>query len=86
MLLSIRPNGGKYWRLKYRFARKEKTLSFGFYPEVSLKEARDKKVDLLHRVLQTCGQIFRYGVARRRVDRNISIDLRGALKRRMKKL
>ena len=34
---------GKYWRLKYRFAGKEKTLALGVYPEVSLKEARAKR-------------------------------------------
>ncbi len=39
LYLEIRPNGSKYWRLKYRFAGKEIRLSFGIYPEVSLKEA-----------------------------------------------
>ena len=34
------PRGGKGWRWKYRFGGKEKRLSFGVYPEVSLKEAR----------------------------------------------
>jgi len=34
---------GKYWRLKYRFAGKEKALALGVYPEVSLKEARAKR-------------------------------------------
>lgn len=38
--LLIKPNGSKYWRLKYRFAGKQKTLALGVYPEVSLKEAR----------------------------------------------
>ncbi len=37
------PNGSKYWRLKYRIDGKEKRISFGVYPEVSLKEARDKR-------------------------------------------
>ena len=31
---------GKYWRLAYRFAEKQKTLSLGVYPVVSLAEAR----------------------------------------------
>lgn len=39
------PSGGKWWRLKYRFAEKEKRLSLGVYPEVSLKEARLKRDD-----------------------------------------
>lgn len=34
---------GKYWRLKYRFAGKEKTLSIGVYPLVSLKKARQAR-------------------------------------------
>jgi integrase len=176
LLLSIRPNGGKYWQMKYRFDGKEKTLSFGVYPEVSLKEARDKRdearkkikdgidpsaekklakltrmvdagnsfeyvarewhekqkdrytvkhhravltrlendafpllgsrpigqikapellvtiqkiekrgaIDLSHRILQTCGQIFRYAIATGRSERDISADLRGALTVRKK--
>ncbi len=31
---------GRYWRLKYRFAGKEKLLALGVFPEVSLGEAR----------------------------------------------
>ena len=176
LYLEVNTNGAKYWRLKYRFAGKEKKLALGVYPEISLKEAREKRddarkqiqegidpsqekklakltrlinadnsfenvarewhdkqkarytpkhykavltrlendifpllgsrpinqinaaellavirkienrgaVDLSHRVLQTCGQIFRYGVATGRVDRDISGDLRGALTVRKK--
>jgi len=172
MFLSVRPNGGKYWQMKYRFGGKEKTLSFGVYDEVSLKEARDKRevarkllrdgvdpsenkkeikreiliktensfeaiarewhekqtpgwtprhadytikrleadifpsigyrpineikapellavvrivenrgaVDIAHRVLQTTGQIFRYAIVTGRAERDISSDLKGALK------
>ena len=43
LYLEIAPSGSKYWRLKYRFGGKEKKLAFGVYPEVSLKEARDKR-------------------------------------------
>ena len=35
--------GGKWWRLKYRFGGKEKLLSFGTYPEISLSSAREKR-------------------------------------------
>jgi integrase len=41
--LVINVNGGKYWQLKYRYLGKEKTLSFGTYPDISLKEAREKR-------------------------------------------
>ncbi len=39
----IKANGKKYWRLKYRFNGKQKTLALGVYPEVSLKDARNKR-------------------------------------------
>lgn len=38
--LLVRPNGSKLWRMKYRFAGKEKLLSFGAYPSVGLGDAR----------------------------------------------
>lgn len=38
--LLIKPNGSRYWRMKYRFAGKQKTLALGVYPDVSLKMAR----------------------------------------------
>lgn len=176
LYLLVQPNGKKYWRLKYYFADKEKLLSIGVYPVVSLSEAREKcllakkqlgnnidpsehkkgqklknsinaensfksiaiewhknqkqgwteryatyvlrrieadvfpvlatrpineikapellnvlrlietrgAIDIAHRVLQTCGQIFRYAIATGRAERDISADLRGALKTRKK--
>ncbi len=176
LYLLVQPNGKKYWRLKYYFAGKEKLLSIGVYPVVSLSEAREKSllakkqltnnidpsehkkeqklknsvnaensfkniaiewhnnqkhrwtvrhaiyvfrrieadvfptlasrpineikapellavlrlietrgaIDIAHRVLQTCGQIFRYAIATGRAESDISADLRGALKTRKK--
>ena len=43
MYLEVTPTGARYWRLKYRFAGKEKRLALGVYPSVSLKEARNKR-------------------------------------------
>lgn len=40
LYLEVAPAGGKWWRLKYRHAGKEKRLSLGVYPEVGLAEAR----------------------------------------------
>jgi len=40
LYLLVKVNGSKYWRMKYRYAGKEKTLSIGVYPHVSLKTAR----------------------------------------------
>ncbi|HYE37517.1 tyrosine-type recombinase/integrase [Methylocaldum sp.] len=165
LYLLVKP-AGKYWRFDYRFERKRKTLAFGAYPDVSLKEARGKRdearrriaqgvdpgvekkaiktaesetfeaiarewfikfapnwaeshsdkiirrlerdifpwlgkrlireitapellavlrriegraLETAHRVLQNCGQIFRYAIATGRADRDISADLKGAL-------
>lgn len=43
LYLEVAPAGGKWWRLKYRFIGKEKRLSLGVYPEVGLKEARERR-------------------------------------------
>ncbi len=45
LFLIVTPNGGRWWRLKYRIAGKEKLLALGVYPEVSLKQAREKKLE-----------------------------------------
>lgn len=171
LYIELSPAGGKWWRWKYRFAGKEKRLSFGTFPDVSIREARDARDDarkllaagndpseqrkaekreaagravnsfeavarewyakqahtwvsshasdvlrrlesnlfaeigdtpiadltapdllaavrhieergahdLAHRVLQVAGQVFRYGIATGRCERDLSRDLRGAL-------
>lgn len=171
LYLEVSPNGGKWWRLKYRFAGKEKRISLGVFPAISLKEARDRKdearrllandidpsehrkahkariklsskncfesvarewfskhqqnwakshstkiiqrlerdifpwigdkpidsvtapqlldvirrvesrgaLETAHRAMANCGQVFRYAVATRRAERDLSVDLRGAL-------
>lgn len=45
MYLEVQPSGGKYWRLAYRFAGKQKKLALGVYPDVSLSLARDRRDD-----------------------------------------
>jgi integrase len=40
MYLLVKPDGGRYWRLDYRFAGKRLTLSIGVYPTVTLSQAR----------------------------------------------
>ncbi len=42
LFLLVTPSGGKWWRLKYRYANKEKLLSRGTYPQICLKVARDR--------------------------------------------
>jgi integrase len=51
MYLEIAPTGAKYWRLKYRYAGKEKRLALGVYPEVGLKEARRKRDEARKRLV-----------------------------------
>lgn len=171
LLLLVNPHGSKLWRFKYRFQGKEKLLSLGSYPEIGLKQARDRcaklrqelqdgfdpaitrqvkksgwgedaensfeavarewiakraaiwaeshsskiirrleldvfpwigkrhintikapellgilrrvenrgAIDTSHRILQNCGQIFRYAIATGRAERDCAADLRGAL-------
>jgi integrase len=43
LFLLVNANGGKWWRLKHRFAGKEKLISFGVYPDVGLKQAREAR-------------------------------------------
>ena len=171
LYLEVSPSGGKWWRVKYRFAGKEKRLSVGVYPDVSLKLARERleearkllaeevdpgenrravresktissansfevvarewiekykniwaeshkkiitrrlendvfpwlggnpiteitapqllkalrrveargAIETAYRILQVCGQVFRYAIQTGRLERNPSSDLRGAL-------
>ncbi|MBI1348650.1 tyrosine-type recombinase/integrase [bacterium] len=176
LVLLVYPNGSKYWAFRYRYLGKEKNLSLGIYPTVSLAQARRKLADarnllsegqdpsearkaekrqalvsaennfeaiarewigakspawtpryagflvgrlekdifprlgtrpikeisppellsvvrmiesrgaseLAHRVLNCCGQIFMYGIATGRAERNPANDLQGALKTHVK--
>jgi integrase len=167
--IEVPPKGSKRWRFKYRFGGKQKRLSLGIYPEVSLSEAREKRdacrkqvaggidpsdlrkaeklelaghdsfefvtrewhskfkhnwsydhakrtierfeknvfpwlgrlnindikppellavlrriedrgaLDTAHRVHQQCGQVFRYGIATGKAERDTAADLKGAL-------
>ncbi|MBC2710223.1 MAG: integrase arm-type DNA-binding domain-containing protein [Desulfosarcina sp.] len=43
LFLLVSPSGGKWWRFKYRFGGKEKLLSLGTYPEVTLAQARERR-------------------------------------------
>lgn len=43
LFLHISPSGGKWWRLAYRYTGKQKLLSLGTYPAVSLADARQRR-------------------------------------------
>jgi hypothetical protein len=45
LFMIVTPTGGKWWRFRYKFDDKEKLLSFGVYPDVGLKDARQRRDD-----------------------------------------
>jgi len=45
LYLHVAETGGKLWRFRYRFNRKEKLLALGRYPEISLLDARKRRDD-----------------------------------------
>lgn len=45
LYLLINPNGSRLWRIKYRVEGKEKTLSLGAYPDLSLVKARQRRTE-----------------------------------------
>jgi len=53
LYLLLNPSGSKWWRLDYRFDGKRKTLSMGVYPDVSLKDAREKR-DEARKLIAQC--------------------------------
>jgi len=45
LYLWVKPTGGKLWRWSYRFEGKEKLMSLGKYPDVSLAQARERHTE-----------------------------------------
>lgn len=43
LYLHVQPNGARHWRMKYYYLGKEKLLSLGTYPVLTLAEAREKR-------------------------------------------
>lgn len=52
LCIEVRPDGGRSWRYRYRFAGTARMLSLGTYPQVSLAEARRRR-DEARNVLQS---------------------------------
>ena len=64
LYLEMTPKGGKRWRFRYQFAGKEKCISMGVYPDVSLKYAREQR--------ETARELLAKGIdpsEQRRVDK-----------------
>ena len=43
LYLEVAPSGGKWWRFKYRYRSKEKRVSLGTFPDISLARARERR-------------------------------------------
>lgn len=52
LYILVQPSGSKLWQMKIRIDGKEKKLSFGKYPVVSLKGARTKRDDAKRQIAQ----------------------------------
>jgi hypothetical protein len=52
LLVLVHTNGSRYWRLKYSYADKEKTLALGVYPELKLTVARERAQEACELVKQ----------------------------------
>lgn len=50
LFLFVQPNGARWWRVRYFVSGVEKMLSVGVYPEVSLKDARQRREDIRRKV------------------------------------
>ena len=66
LVLFITKSGGKLWRIRYMYRGKEKLLSFGPYPKVSLLNARDQR-DAAKAVLREGTRLFKNAFTRRSV-------------------
>jgi integrase len=50
LYLQVTKVGGRWWRFRYFFGGKEKMISFGTFPDISLAEARDKRHEARNQV------------------------------------
>ena len=70
MFLLVHPNGSKYWRMKFSFERKSKLASFGVWPDVSLKDAREIRYEAKKKIKDGINP-----VDEKRQERQHQIDL-----------
>jgi integrase len=76
--VEVWPNGAMYWRFRYRHGGKAKRLSLGVYPEVTLKEARDR--------LAAARALLRDGADPSRQQKQAKRDAMGAAEREFAKV
>ncbi len=74
LYLLVKTSGKKFWHMAYRFDGKQKLLSFGQYPEVSLsdaREARRKARELLAKGIDP-GQVKKEAKQAKKVEEQIA--------------
>jgi integrase len=69
LFLLVTPAGGRWWRFKYRLEGKEKLLSLGVYPDVSLKQARERRDEIRRQVADDIDPS-----AKRQAEREAAVD------------
>ena len=69
LFLLVNPNGSKYWRFKYRVLKKEKSLAFGVYPQISLKKARELRDEVRQQLARGIDP-----AAHKKAQKNIAIE------------
>jgi len=70
LYLEITPKGQKYWRYKYRIHGKEKRFAIGVYPDVGLKEARERHIEARKLVAQLIDPS-----QQKRINKTLAADL-----------
>ncbi len=43
LFMIVNPNGGKWWRFRYKYAGRSNSISMGTYPDVTLRQARERR-------------------------------------------
>jgi integrase len=76
LYMIVTPDGGRWWRFKYALGGKEKLVSLGTYPDVSLKRAREKRDDFRKLVADGIDPS-----AKRQADKSASADTFEAISR-----
>jgi hypothetical protein len=50
LYLLVQPTGARWWRLRYTIRGVEKALSLGVYPEITLKQARQRREEIRSKI------------------------------------
>ena len=84
LYLIIKPNGSKLWRFDFRYGNKNLSMSFGVYPDVTLKEAREKREEARELLLKNINPISAKRIKRSSESITLSMIIDEWLKLRAK--